>query len=379
MKILLASLCFVVAGTSSECDPCQPTSNCPIVVEPPTVCPACEYCCDEWKLFVLGDWLYWKPFAEGYQYILTNQQFDVVLGADPGRVYIDYNTLVLDFDFTSSYRVMGGAYLPSAEKDVMVKFTHVKDTTSGDFESFGNLLSGSTGILGSEAFRVWTLGTDTTLQPGYISASQLIKYDCGDLEFGKIAWNEKPISLRVQAGVRVVNLKNILQIHCEETALNAGYSFSAISDMEIRNQFRGGGLRLGTKADFRLYDRFIWSNEIDCSLVFGKFRMHQSEFYLPAQGQQLATTTAQESTGKLSQYSLKPNFQLATSLGYSFTHYNNEFSLKIGYEIDYWLNMNQLDRFTGIRKNSDAGKFLYVREKGDVFFHGIHVMGGVGF
>jgi hypothetical protein len=356
--------CPVLNGYSSNCN-----TPCKIVAEG-----------EKWDYFFLADWLYWKPFSEGYEFALINQQN--FINSTGNRFFVNQKTVDLQFNFCSNYRLIGGAFLPGTQKHVILKFIHVQDSTSGSKVAYGAIPVSDPGILGTQLYRTWTLGSDTFSNPGLASANKTIRYLAGDIEFGKIVWDQEILSLCMQIGVRAVDLKNELRIHFNGSSLTPNYTLSGLSDMEIKNKFTGAGVRVGASMDFKLYGNFFWSNEFDGSLVLGKFKTKQRELFNdpislvnPPPNPPVPVTAM----SSLNQLSLKPNIQLSTSLGYAFTGYKHEISLKVGYELDYWLNMNQLTRFASEGTEGVLGEFFYVREKGDVYFHGIFGEAGISF
>lgn len=374
-NISFCMLCFGSDGTASL-PPlnCQPLDAC--VPSCSTVCPN-----QEWNFFLIGDWLYWKPFSEGYDYALINQQNFATTTSH--RFFVNQKPLDIDFDFSSNYRVVGGAFLPSAKEHILIKFTHVQGDASANKTAYGDIVVSDPGVLGIQLYRTWTLGSDTFANPGVVHAKKWIKYLAGDLEFGKLAWQQSFFSLLLAAGVRAVDLKNEMSIHFETTPnLPNAYTLSGLSDMKIMNKFRGAGLRVGTSLNFQLHKSFVWSNELDASLVLGKFKMRQDELFNQSSSQANPPPNPpipESAKSRLNQLSLKPNIQLATSLGYSFTGFKHDITLKVGYEIDYWLNMNQMTRFVSEGTAGVLGQFFYVREKGDVYFHGVFGEAGVSF
>lgn len=362
---------------SSKCAAGVQNDCCPKVQQ---TCP--DLCIsDEWAYSVAVDWLYWKPFTEGYEWALANQQ--LIVGDDTttiiSREYVDQDPLALEFDFSSNWRVIGSADQFDTGRDITVKFAHIEDSKKGIKNSFGNL---DTNLLGVQFYRNWTLGTDTKNAPGMCEAKQTVKYYVADIELGKQIWYRGPISMRMQIGVRGLNLRNQLKILFQESnGGNApGYTYSGISDMVIKTQFEGAGVRLGSFFKFQLYKDFVWKNEVNVALALGRFSVKQTELYNSSIGIVIPQPDPGSAYGNFKQNMLKPNAQLISELGYAFTRPSYQISLKVGYEIDYWFAMNQSNRYTPIGNVvTSRGTLLYVRERGDVYFHGVYGEGGISF
>ena len=325
---------------------------------------------DSWVFFVDADWLFWKPFAEGYEFAYGNQTIEPDNPIQNERYIFEPNAYNIHFNFGSNYRIIAGSCLRCLKRDILAKFTRVTASATGRKFAFGN--PGGYEILGPNLSRPWTLGTESKLAPGYIQARQAEDLKCFDFEFGRVIWDQGPSSYRMQVGARAASLKSTLELHCEATSPGPSYDYSALSDMKIENLFQGGGPRFGGLFDFRIYKGVHWLNEFGYAILWGRFDMKQNETFYPENG-----TATQEAVANLllTQHTVKQNFQLSTALAYLLQAYSREFKLKIGYEIDYWLNMNILPRFT----SAQFSDTVYVRQKGDVYFHGLVGEAGLAF
>jgi len=330
------------------------------------------------QYFFDADYLLWKGFAEGFEYCGGSETIRYVFS----KVRQDAQDFSIPLPWTSNYRLKAGVLLPKQKRDIQVDFARFHSRSSRKEEAYS--LPDSP-ILptdwGPNLSRTWALGSfnniaESIISTGFIKGQLDLKYLCFDLEFGKKIWDVRHFAVRLQAGVRAVSIRERLLIEAaNNTDTGNTYSYDAsVSNMEIRQKFSGGGPRIGADFNVMFLRYFTWYNTVAACLAVGALDLEQDEQFNPPDGAPFPSAPV-PAKSRIHLHTVKPNFQGAIGLQYKSASKERQFLLKVGYEIDYWLNHNQMRRFTATKDVPVS----YVKEDGDVAFHGLVVEGGLVF
>jgi len=135
------------------------------------------------------------------------------------------------------------------------------------------------------------------------------------------------------------------------------------SEISLRNQFVGAGLRLGTDAKVAFTPNIALFGQFSIAELAGRFHIRENEKFsiagLPGE--------VFESPTHFKRYSVKPVMDMRFGLagGFDFNKKRSRFELSVAYEFNLWISQNQLYRLYNI---SPA-----IKQPGDFSFHGLSV------
>lgn len=284
-------------------------------------------------LWVTGDVLLWTAFEGGSDYAYSSSSG--VSTSEIGTVY------KAKFDWNVGYRLGASYSWPQDNWDLGVIFTRVEPEAENSVSApaggrLGSLLTANDINTALDASLDW----DT-------------KLSVIDFEMGRSYFVSRYLYLRPLFGIRGAWVHQKADAEYSNT--------TTVEAVNNRNDFDGGGLRLG--ADTKWFFDTHWNLNLNASAsaLYGKFKVLNDRTTTTSGSTTYQTHMAQ------SFYRVVPTAQTSLGLGWEtfFSNDGNHISLVASYELSYWWRQNQMF-FTETASAAPYGE----RYSDDLGFHG---------
>jgi len=298
----------------------------------PRKCPT-----DQAVYFTL-DFLYWVAHNHGFSW--AGKSYD-----ETTTKPVDFRVLYMNDNWDPGFRFGIGWDTLHDYWDILAQWTyyhnHSKDSASSPNAVY---------IVGGGIFPSSGLGSNFVYQDG--KAHWRLNYNMLDLEIGKTFYISKYLSLRAHAGGR----GGWIDQSFRSEFTNIIYDKEPpIQDTVYHcdQDFWGIGPRIGIHGDWHLGEGFSIFGNIAAALLYGKFDVHETQRFLAADTTYrywtLIPGVYNEVLGlKRDFYELSPNLEMIIGLSWGRCFHNEKtyFSLKAGWETNYWWNQYKLSSYT---------------------------------
>ncbi|HEY4254832.1 MAG TPA: Lpg1974 family pore-forming outer membrane protein [Chlamydiales bacterium] len=285
-------------------------------------------------VWVTADVLYWTAFEGGTDFAYTTATAPSMTGS----VY------ATRFDWDAGYRLGVSYSWPQDNWDLTALVSQVNPVSQ-----VGKAVQAPLNInpvLGSGDF---TTGTNA-------SEHWDLKFLALDLELGRSYFVSRYLYLRPHFGARGA------WIHQKATGQFA--TATQAEAVQLRNDFDGGGLRLGLDTKWFFDNHWNMSLASSVSTLYGHFKVgNQRNIFTSATG--IKTYTSDE-VGSVNR--IVPAAQMALGAGWetAFACDRNYISFNVLYELNYWWRQNQLAFFQGAQEAPYGTRY-----SDDLGFHGV--------
>jgi len=279
--------------------------------------------------FIVADFLYWQAVQDGIEYALSSKSplgLASFLGAGQAEIT---NGKVKDiyFDWGPGFRIGLGYNFRYDQWDMFLNWTRYHNHSSSSSRA------PSGGSLAALWIPVTVGGGDTQ----HAHARWHLMYDVVDFELGRSFYLTKALSARPFVGLRGAFIRQHTKFEYEDVhLLNDNNLFDL--NTRTKNDYFSGGLRAGTKLNFRVNQHWSFYGAASTALLYGNFDL-KLNFQFP--GQNLGSIKP----GYKADYNrVKANVEGAIGLqwetGYANGRYH--FTILACYEFTEWFNQNQL-------------------------------------
>ncbi len=285
------------------------------------------------NLWVMGEALAWQAVEDNLYYAQ-----ETTLGAIPanGRAPISYKILDVDFGWDWGFRIGAGYNIPYDRWDIGLKYTHMKNVSRGHAKDHGT----------TNVSQIWgtatgggLLGVATTSAKG----SWKVYLDQVDLELGREFFVGEHLTLRPHVGARSTFI--FQRFRSIVFGFDPGVGVELTNDTMLKNQFWGFGFLAGLGTDWKLKWGFSIFGDVDFSLLFGFFKVHEKG---------LLNNGGEANAGRdwllaNSFRTEKPVFDLDLGLKWCSGSCESRarLTLKAAYEYHLYMNQNQWQQPTG--------------------------------
>ncbi|MBS0653165.1 MAG: hypothetical protein JSR39_06490 [Verrucomicrobia bacterium] len=279
--------------------------------------------------FLVSDFLYWQAVQDGIEYALKSKAplgSTAFLGS--GQAEITSGKMKsIDFDWGPGFRIGLGYNFRYDQWDLFLNWTrfHNHTTSSSRAPSGGSLAA------------LWipiTVGGGDTR---HAHARWHLMYDVVDLELGRSFYLTKALSARPFVGLRGAFIRQHMKFEYEDVHL---INSPNLFDMNTRakNDYFSGGLRAGTKMNFRVSNHWSFYGAAAASLLYGDFDV-KLHFQFP--GQSISPLKlGYKANYHRTQANVEGSIGLQWETGYADGRYH--ITILACYEFTEWFNQNQL-------------------------------------
>ena len=267
-----------------------------------------------YDLSAFVDVLYWKFYEGGNDYAVKSSNVSTIVG----------KMEKLNFEWELGYRI-GASYGFSDQWDFTASF--VRMNSDGDDEEHASP--------GGQLVAISPFGVSGALG----SACEKLKFCVLNFEMGSSYFVSRSFYLRPHFGAQAA------WIHQKFHASSSDYSVYN----RFRNQFNGGGLRLGFDTKWFFDCRWNLVFNAAASALYGKCKVSMND-----------NSTAGLSHIEADINRIVPSVQSLVGLCWemNFAEDNNHISLLLAYENSYWWRQNQLIRFENALSEAPYGTRL---------------------
>lgn len=320
--------------------------------EQPLPCPVpCEVappsCCEESRFFVFGDYLYLQTREEGlgFGYETRAGVVNNVALLTIGQIGEEKN---IKPGFSSGFRIGLDYLVPKFDWDVQVKWMHYHNNKRNSLPTINPIINNLPQVIS-----LGTIITEDLLDKSgtlygveqKANAHWKLNYNILDLELSRIFYPCECFSLRPLIGIRGGWIKQSFQVnYFFPVEFTTGLNFDASNPLILVNtnwNFNGYGLRGGLDINWGFgYGFNIYSNVSASFLCSGLKLKHKERF-----GNGFLRTNLKEDVDTIT-----PGFEIALGLSWE-KYFNCEryyLNIHAGWEETLWLDMNQIQRFSGM-------------------------------
>jgi hypothetical protein len=279
--------------------------------------------------FLTGEWLLWQFYEGGTDYATS---FDGASQSLTGA-----RNKNVSFDWKSGFRVGLGYIFERDDWDLYATYTQVNG--KGKKEAHGNifpLLLYQPGITSINAVN--------SVEDA--SAHWRIEFKNADLDLGREFFVSNRISIHPALGIKGAWIDQKLRVKYENEYF-----------VHARNDFSGVGPKLGIGTNWFLAPRFSIYGNIAGALLWGEFRLRQTQEQNDVDDVNLRSHLQK----------LAPAAQIRAGFLWDafFNRKRNHFGINLGWEMQYWWDQNQLERFTNTNLPT------YLRTSDDLSMQGL--------
>jgi len=287
--------------------------------------------------YVTGEWLYWKTYEGGIEYAA---EFNDEAEGD----FVGAKGEVIHGKWNSGYRAGLGIVLPYDQWDFYLCYT------SYDFES--------SSTKGGTLFPLFVFGgVNNLINVSKAEGRWRLEFQTVDFEWGKDFYISKKLSMKPFIGAKGASIDQKFDIDYTPAATTAfaGEEF----DVDLKNDFIGGGLRGGIYSNWYLSKGFSFFGEASGALLFGRFHIKQEQDQGGVEEVDIHTHFHRYTP------TVQLNFGIAWDTNFDCNRFH--FGAAVGFESQYWWRQNQLEQFTNIFNQR------YIRASEDLSLHGLTV------
>ncbi len=292
----------------------KPSYNASTIVQTKCCCP----------IFVSADFLYWQAREDNLSYAIK-----LPLPVLPST---DIKVINMNFKWHPGVKIgIGGNFPKHGDWNILLEWTHLISHNNT------SVSSQITGTVFTSQFMTTTIA-GSNVDSG--RASWKLIYNTIDFNIGRPMYVGKMLSFRPHAGLRSAWF---------EQHENLIYTL-ATSDPEglflplhLKMHSWGIGPRLGIETKWFLGMGFKFLGNVALSMLYTYFNMHKDEKISFINGTELNDTSLNDKT-RNSQ--VRPNTEIFLGLGWGeyFNQRMSHLELSVGYEFQYWWDVNSNDR-----------------------------------
>jgi hypothetical protein len=305
----------------------------------------------KWAGYFDLDFLYWKPYSDSLDFGVS--YLDYFFNAT--NVYRNNGDVKhADFPWKPGARISGG--ISSDSWDGKASWTYFE--SEGTREAFGqnyNPMFGD-GLRAIRLFKIWGNGSrNQSYQCDLLRARYRILLNNIDLDVGKSFSLSKHWSIRPSFGAKGVYLQQKMHVRAE---LAADEDFSRV---HIVNRYLGAGLRAAAETRFLFNRHFFLFAKGAGSLLDGRYLLKLLDIF----NQPGLITEPIRSENRFDRNAVRVCFELSLGGNVAWTFNREKAAILLGaaYELQLWPEQFALPQI--------YRTFNYVRQAGDVSFHGL--------
>jgi hypothetical protein len=337
------------------------------VCQPPAVCPAEDFCCDQpSSFFATGQFLFWTAHEDGLNYAVTG----VSVAGLSGDVAAG-STKQVSNKWRPAFRVGVGYGLPDKTWDVLVNWTRFEQNSHSTTSSSSTpTLTTNNALLGT-----WLSPKFTWNALNSANAHWHLLYNTVDVPFRRNIQICRDFVFSPHAGLKGawINQRynmNYAALTLPPTGVTEGTLPPLNASARNKNDFHSVGLRAGFDSEFHFNHHLSFYGNAAGSLVYGTFHVKERftlNIVSPAPG---AASTIDVINTKDKTHSVKPEIETAVGLRWQQDFCNTDLQLlvDIGYEFQLWVNQNQMLRFLNGNRTESP-----LHNGGDLSFQGLVV------
>jgi hypothetical protein len=303
--------------------------------------------------YIFADALYWHADVGSSDYAWEN---NVAVGNNP---VVSGDVRHLDFKWSWGFRVGVGVNMDHDMWDTNIYYTW-----------FRTQHSNSASVPGVNDVQNFVAATPSAYASGKVNWK--IHFNMFDWELGRWQYYSKNLAMRPHVGVKGGWINQ--HAHYRNSIINAAGAVTATGTVRDKNNFWGVGPSGGVNmmwvlgsAGARMDHRFTLFGDFAGALLYGHFDVDHDEKTFSAAG----VLTGGNDPDHLDRNLAVPVLQ--TQMGFTwdtaFNNNNNHFTMKVGYEFQYWFRQQQF-----VRPGSN-GTFAqtYTRVSDDLALQGLTI------
>ncbi len=306
---------------------------------------------DGFDLFIMGNYLLWKPNTSGLAYVIRQK-------GSAQQTVTEGGVKSPDFKYDSGFEVGLGCNLSHDGWDARLSWTGFEESThskhsyqGGELTLFTTFISPS--AIGDLSTAQWALGR------------WHMNFNMLDLSMGREFYVGKWLSIRPFCGMRSAWIKQHYDIDYKNIANAADQNniIYAQYQAHLLNKYFGFGPRFGINTDWGFGSGWSLYGNASIALLYGFFHVRDTETSYTEE----TAEGIQQKNALNSFHATKAATDVELGLKWDYMFLNDAFHLGVhaGWQQVLFFSQNQFMRFTS---NQEIGQFL--QNQGDLSFQG---------